>query len=289
MSLPNAAVITARDVELLLDLTTELAEIDPAHRVEHALVRLNKLLGSRVGMFAHANVDLDGRPVSMGAGMQVGLERGETAVVENDFFDGAIEHPLADVFRDNARGIVTHRREDVLDDTAWYGSDYVNQLARPAGVDHPIVSKLTLVDGGVTVLVLFRAFGEKPFTARERELAGMFHRSAGKLLRHKQATPTHCKASLLNVEEDQRSASLPPRLKSVLERLLAGDSEKQVAYHLGLSKHTVHEYVKALYRRLDVNSRGELMALFVEPAAITKVAPSAPATPNIRSVAASAA
>jgi DNA-binding CsgD family transcriptional regulator len=42
---------------------------------------------------------------------------------------------------------------------------------------------------------------------------------------------------------------------------LEGDSEKQVALRMGLSRHTVHEYVTELYRRLDVGRRPELMAL----------------------------
>lgn len=57
---------------------------------------------------------------------------------------------------------------------------------------------------------------------------------------------------------------LSPRLRQTLARLLAGDSEKQVARHLQLSKNTVHVYVKALYRHFDVNSRGELLAKFVK-------------------------
>lgn len=56
---------------------------------------------------------------------------------------------------------------------------------------------------------------------------------------------------------------LPPRLKQTLTCLLAGDSEKQAARRLGLSPHTVHVYVKSLYRRFGVNSRGELLAGFV--------------------------
>ncbi len=56
---------------------------------------------------------------------------------------------------------------------------------------------------------------------------------------------------------------LTPRLGQTLTRLLAGDGEKQVATQLGLSPHTVHVYVKALYRHFDVCSRGELLARFV--------------------------
>lgn len=61
----------------------------------------------------------------------------------------------------------------------------------------------------------------------------------------------------------QLQIKLSPRLRQTLQRLLAGDSEKQVARHLALSKNTVHVYVKALYREYNVNSRGELLAKFV--------------------------
>ena len=59
------------------------------------------------------------------------------------------------------------------------------------------------------------------------------------------------------------TAGLGPRHVQTLDRLLAGDSEKQIAIHLGVSPHTVHVYVKGLYRHFDVNSRGELLARFV--------------------------
>jgi DNA-binding CsgD family transcriptional regulator len=55
-------------------------------------------------------------------------------------------------------------------------------------------------------------------------------------------------------------ADLSPRMRQTLERLLSGDGEKQVAARLKLSPHTVHVYVKALYRHFDVSSRGELLA-----------------------------
>jgi DNA-binding NarL/FixJ family response regulator len=53
---------------------------------------------------------------------------------------------------------------------------------------------------------------------------------------------------------------LSPRLEQTLRHLLNGDSEKQVAKKLNLSRHTVHVYVKALYRRYLVSSRAELLA-----------------------------
>lgn len=51
--------------------------------------------------------------------------------------------------------------------------------------------------------------------------------------------------------------------RRVLDLLLTGLAEKQVASRLDLSPHTVHNHVKEIYRKMDVNSRSELLALFL--------------------------
>lgn len=50
-----------------------------------------------------------------------------------------------------------------------------------------------------------------------------------------------------------------PRLREVFHRLAAGDNEKQAALALGLTRNTLHQYVKEIYRRFEVNSRYELL------------------------------
>ncbi|HZZ41624.1 MAG TPA: helix-turn-helix transcriptional regulator [Tepidisphaeraceae bacterium] len=62
---------------------------------------------------------------------------------------------------------------------------------------------------------------------------------------------------------NELSSTMAPRIRETLRHLLIGDSEKQIANKLGISQHTVHVYVKRLYRHYDVNSRGELLARFV--------------------------
>jgi DNA-binding CsgD family transcriptional regulator len=57
---------------------------------------------------------------------------------------------------------------------------------------------------------------------------------------------------------------LSRRERQTLELLLAGDAEKQIAARLSISRNTVHVYVKSLYKRFDVNSRGELLARWVQ-------------------------
>ena len=53
---------------------------------------------------------------------------------------------------------------------------------------------------------------------------------------------------------------MPPRLRQSLQCLLEGDSEKQIARKLGISRETAHKNVAALYRRFGVSSRGALLA-----------------------------
>src|SRR5258706_6058610 len=56
---------------------------------------------------------------------------------------------------------------------------------------------------------------------------------------------------------------LSPRKSQTLDALLRGLSEKQIAAKLGISRHTVHIYVKQLHVQFGVSSRGELLALWI--------------------------
>lgn len=59
---------------------------------------------------------------------------------------------------------------------------------------------------------------------------------------------------------DEQGPRLSPRQRETLTLLLQGKTEKEVAVALGLSTHTVHQYVKGLYRLYGVTTRGALVA-----------------------------
>lgn len=59
------------------------------------------------------------------------------------------------------------------------------------------------------------------------------------------------------------AAELSKAERRVLDELLIGLGEKEVANKLLLSQYTVHDHIKAIYRKLQVTSRPELLALFV--------------------------
>jgi len=113
--------------------------------------------------------------------------------------------------------------------------------------------------------------GERSAAGRERVLLAELCRTWGRQLLGSDSNSIP-RPSAKYLPQNASSASAPPisgmsmgrRHKQTLELLLAGDAEKQIAGKLGLSRHTIHDYVKAIYRRFGVNSRGELLALWVQ-------------------------
>jgi DNA-binding CsgD family transcriptional regulator len=103
--------------------------------------------------------------------------------------------------------------------------------------------------GALDQLGLHRYDTRNPFTAIDHKLVRLFHVELGRLWR----------TDALHDAEDANK-ELSPRLSQTLEGLLQGSSEKQIAFALGLSQHTVHHYVQALHKRFDVASRAELLA-----------------------------
>lgn len=103
--------------------------------------------------------------------------------------------------------------------------------------------------GAVDQLGVHRTNSEKTFTRAEHRLIHVMHLELGRLWRK----------DVLQKAKDPNK-DLPPRLAQTLGELLNGASEKQIAQKLELSRHTVHNYVKALHQRFQVSSRGELLA-----------------------------
>jgi DNA-binding CsgD family transcriptional regulator len=88
------------------------------------------------------------------------------------------------------------------------------------------------------------------FDARSKQLVRLFHLEGYPMV---EARRLHV-AALKTIE------TLPPRQREALACLLEGHTEKRAAQRLGVSPHTMHNYVKALYVAFGVSSRAELLA-----------------------------
>lgn len=89
-----------------------------------------------------------------------------------------------------------------------------------------------------------------PFTIRDHALLRI-------LSKELDADPT---PPQVDQAREYEFSDLPRRQREVLANLLLGLNAKEIARHMGLSPYTINDYIKALYRRYQVSSRGELMA-----------------------------
>ncbi len=78
------------------------------------------------------------------------------------------------------------------------------------------------------------------------------------------ATPSQKGAALLKNRADL-CAKLSDAQLRVLEFLLEGHTEPQIADFINRSRHTVHDHTKAIYQALGVNGRVQLVLLFSAP------------------------
>ena len=123
---------------------------------------------------------------------------------------------------------------------AWEGSAFANEHARPAGLDHFMGSIRMIGAHRGEGIALMRERSDRPFDQEAHEVLAVYMHEAPRFFA---TTP----------------GPLPPRLRRVLEALPTAASEKEIAAQLGLSPHTVHQYVKVLFRRYRVHSRMELV------------------------------
>lgn len=142
-------------------------------------------------------------------------------------------------------------RADLAEDSRWYRSPLANERFRRHDCDDFIMAMCVVPGAGVICsLELLRPWGAEAFGQRERLLVQLVQEE---LARDFQASLT-------------QALRLSPRQRQVLSLLRRGLSEKEVAAELDVSSHTVHDYVKALYRAHGVRSRGELLAAVTQPA-----------------------
>ncbi|APR76756.1 Transcriptional regulator, LuxR family protein [Minicystis rosea] len=236
----------------MLRLAGELGELSYSvtEQRRHFLESLSTILDAQVGILGDIE---DFRPGGLGRAVG-GIDRGwgteseRVRVLDLLSNKGANFDPLTAALMCAYRPgtTITYRRADVVTDKAWYASAYFCDYRRLGYLDDAIYSagadRLTGLTRG---LGMSRPQKSRRFTEEERDLLHLAHEEYGALIGRRIFA--------------RAKRPLSPREQDVLEALLTGQSEKGTAAILGLSPHTVHQYVTALYRAFDVQSRGELL------------------------------
>lgn len=135
----------------------------------------------------------------------------------------------------------------------WFKSDFYRDYYQECGHDDAIYVAFPVNQDAESYFGVFRGNGQPSFTVQERDAVAYTLR--GIKWFHRQLLLSH---GLLIAEK-----ALTPIERQVLQGLLNGLSEKEVAAAQGHSPHTTHEYVTAIYRKFGVNNRSALMALWL--------------------------
>lgn len=250
----SAACVPASRVRRILANVQELHDIADHHtRLMHAVTGICGVVGADVGALFVFTSPESPKP---DAGFIHGYSPGQTQAVLAEYASQGVDFDLvAARLRGQFRGaghVVARRRRDLLGDRAWYNSPFFSDSRRRWGVDDCIYSLQGLGQASFG-LGLNRSFGSTPFSDADCSLIEIFNVAIAEAARDS-LLPRAATAREL------RRDSLPPRARQILDGLLRGETDKNIAEQLGISPNTVHHYCKLVFRIFDVESRGELIA-----------------------------
>jgi DNA-binding CsgD family transcriptional regulator len=157
--------------------------------------------------------------------------------------------PLAEALR--SQRTITCRRQELVSDHTWDLSP-VSVIWNQLGFDDFIISAFPVGTNGYSALGFHRRINRPRFEETDSLIVSAMSHSLTWL--HFAVSPP---------QASEVALQLSPRERQVLMMLLGGDSRKQVANKLGISEHTVTDYLKAIYSKFSVNSRAELLSKFV--------------------------
>jgi DNA-binding CsgD family transcriptional regulator len=145
-------------------------------------------------------------------------------------------------------------REEAVGDPSWE-TDASYEWMKLCGLTDRIVGAAPLGRDLELWLVVDRGGGSPPFD----------HEDKANLLRALELLLPVGRNLALSYGLATGASPLSPREHDVLRGLLGGRSEADLSDDLGLSRHTVHEYVGAVYRKFSVRGLHELLTLWLRP------------------------
>lgn len=251
------------DVRSLLRLMGEIGELPRDRRVRtaHMMEGLCRITRARAGTVTVANHTYDRRGrrrINVIEGQLVGVDDRGQAVVQEYLKRLEPADPLSHPLYSTEGALVVRAREQLLGADAWHRSAHFNEVRRGMGVDDCVAAKIVVAETPskvVQTVCIHRAVHDGTFGPRHWQMMELFLAEAQPFIDPQE--------SLTLRPQPIDGRPLSPRLAEVLGALLQGDSAKQIARRLGLSIHTVRDYVKTLYARFGVSGHGELLALFV--------------------------
>jgi DNA-binding CsgD family transcriptional regulator len=255
----KSAHLRVQDIRAIFQMAGECRELgdDPEAWRQHLVRRLARLVGAGLVLTGEQAGCRAGRIQHLGVatwGWENGFNQDVFLRPAASLADDPTSLPVMNRYLERLRGSdgVCLTRTDLVPDKDWHRSLECQEVARPMGFDHTLWCYLSLLGGAgdeFAGTILYRTAREGDFSLRDRALVREAHAAiapqiGGPLARFGDPSP----------------ANLAPRVRQVLRCLLEGDGDKQIAAWLGLTRHTVNQYAKTIFRHFGVQSRAELLA-----------------------------
>jgi DNA-binding CsgD family transcriptional regulator len=240
------------DVQQLLDLVEECREIlaSGVTPAAHFLQGLNRLTRSQVVIQGSLLFPMDRPPVVTWSHDAGWLDASVRERMHNWYMPHGVLRvdEMTEALFKRRGPVATLTRAEVISERDWDRSELRWDVHRPGALDDSLLSLSRSPKGAARVLVFKRASSEAAYNEEDRDLVHLANSKMDWIFEQ----PAAGSAVL--------DSDWTPRERRTLELLLGGASEKAAAATLGISRHTLHQYVKSIYRKLGVASRAELMA-----------------------------
>lgn len=259
-------MISTQDARGVYKLSHEICELgfDPVLWRHHLLEGLNRLVDAQVAIGVDLQVEATKSPVPVGfydlgwscqRDRRVFLEsfdrlRRDGDYAQNPFYSG--------LNLDNDCLVMAGGQTLSLE--RYQRLPFYNECVRLAGGEDMLGVCSSVVNGQKLVICVHRPLNSPAFSRREMTLA--------KLLMQEVSVSLGSRLTAVSTPGIMR---LSRRKRQVLLHLLQGESEKQIAARLAVSRYTVHEYITAIYKHYRVSDRAELLSRFIDSKVIRSI------------------
>ena len=247
-------VLSMEDMAAVVRLLGEVADMEapPAARKRRLMLGLAEMISADACLWVVSRI----RDDEVVAGVEVlheGLdEEGLTIFYQASYDQDTPMLEYEAMFRIMAQGKpATRRRQQLVDDDAWYAHPQVERYRKRIGLDQSIMSFHPLGHETWSCIGFHRTWGRPAFTPYESRLVHVVLSEIPWL--HGAGCPNEAELTL---------PLLPRRLRIVLGLLLDGWERARIATHLSLSEATVRSYTSEIYRHFQVRSQRELIGRF---------------------------
>jgi DNA-binding CsgD family transcriptional regulator len=260
----KSSAVRLVDHRALIQLVGDCRELGDENRLWqlHFLGELSRLISADVCVGGELKGLASGapRPVTPGdTPIEFGFERGfniqgwhrALELLQTDPTYSPVLKSYAQ--HDRQQGLAL-RRTDLVRTADWESSTEFGEVYLVAGIDHNIgcFQAIPGVVDEVYGSYLLRAKGRPDFTPRDRMIVQLAFASIKPMVGHQLARSA-----------EPSPSDLSPRVRQVLQCVLEGDGDKQIATRMQISKYTVNQYLKVIYKHFHVSSRAELQARWI--------------------------